>query len=351
MRFITLTLTLWTVVGLLQAGEPVKTISPLAKPADGKPYSPKISPASGEGVAAIKRVKVPEGMEMRLWAAEPLLANPVAFTFDNKGRCFVAETYRLHAGVTDIRNHMDWLDADLACRTVADRDRMYQDKLKEKADESGVHHDRVKLVVDSDGDGIADKAEVFADGFKNRVDGIGSGVLARNGKVFYTCIPDLWQLDDTGGLAPATGRRKLSSGYGVQVGFLGNCSPVTTTPMVVIRHGGCIWWKGAILGGVLVGNFWKSRWRAAHGTWRACGNREMQISRLIFCHHWRMWERGHLVWRRIRERGLMRAITAPFYSAIFVAGRVEAASMRFGTKEMGLGMPLTSGNSSCRLCW
>ena len=222
MRFTTLTLTLWTVVGLLQAGEPVKTVSHMAKPADGKPYSPKISPASGEGVAAIKRVKVPEGMEMRLWAAEPLLANPVAFTFDNKGRCFVAETYRLHAGVTDIRNHMDWLDADLACRTVADRDRMYQDKLKEKADEYGFHHDRVKLVVDSDGDGIADKAEVFADGFKNRVDGIGSGVLARNGKVFYTCIPDLWQLDDTGGLAPATGRRKLSSGYGVHVGFLGH---------------------------------------------------------------------------------------------------------------------------------
>jgi hypothetical protein len=72
MRFTTLTLILWTVVGLLQAGEPVKTVSPVAKPADGKPYSPKISPASGEGVAAIKRVKVPEGMEMRLWAAEPL---------------------------------------------------------------------------------------------------------------------------------------------------------------------------------------------------------------------------------------------------------------------------------------
>ncbi|MFM8931365.1 MAG: HEAT repeat domain-containing protein [Gemmataceae bacterium] len=54
------------------------------------------------------------------------------------------------------------------------------------------------------------------------MDGIGSGVLARNGKVFYTCIPDLWQLDDTGALAPASGRRKLSSGYGVHVGFLGH---------------------------------------------------------------------------------------------------------------------------------
>ena len=222
MRPIAYCLALWTCVALVHAGEPVKPADNQPKPVAGQPYRPKVAGASDEGVNAIKRVKIAEGFAMRQWAAEPLLANPVAFTFDNKGRCFVAETFRLHAGVTDIRNHMDWLDADLACRTVEDRDRMYKDKLKDKADEYGIHHDRVKLVVDSDGDGTADKAEVFADGFKNRVDGIGSGVLARNGKVFYTCIPDLWQLDDTGSLTPASGRRKLSSGYGVHVGFLGH---------------------------------------------------------------------------------------------------------------------------------
>jgi len=222
MRFVAYCLSLWTCAALAHAGEPVKGADNQPKPAPGQPYRPKVAAASDEGVNAIKRVKIADGFVMRQWAAEPLLANPVAFTFDNKGRCFVAETFRLHAGVTDIRNHMDWLDADLACRTVEDRDRMYKDKLKDKADEYGIHHDRVKLVVDSDGDGVADKAEVFADGFKNRVDGIGSGVLARNGKVFYTCIPDLWQLDDTGALAPASGRRKLSSGYGVHVGFLGH---------------------------------------------------------------------------------------------------------------------------------
>ena len=207
---------------MAQGGEPFQPSADQPKPASGQPYRPKVAPASAEGVNAIKRVKLADGFAMRQWAAEPLLANPVAFTFDNRGRCFVAETFRLHAGVTDIRNHMDWLDADLACRTVEDRDRMYKDKLKDKAEEYGIHHDRVKLVVDSDGDGTADKAEVFADGFKNRVDGIGSGVLARKGKVFYTCIPDLWQLDDAGALAPASGRRKLSSGYGVHVGFLGH---------------------------------------------------------------------------------------------------------------------------------
>jgi hypothetical protein len=32
---------------------------------------------------------------------------PVAFCIDHQGRFYVAETYRLHTGVTDIRGHMN----------------------------------------------------------------------------------------------------------------------------------------------------------------------------------------------------------------------------------------------------
>ena len=39
------------------------------------------------------------GLKVDLWAAEPLLANPVAFNFDEHGRAYVCETFRLHAGV------------------------------------------------------------------------------------------------------------------------------------------------------------------------------------------------------------------------------------------------------------
>ena len=69
---------------------------------------------------------MPEGLKVELFAAEPLLANPVAFCFDEKGVAYVAETFRLHDGVTDTRGHMDWLDDDMACRTVADRVAMYK---------------------------------------------------------------------------------------------------------------------------------------------------------------------------------------------------------------------------------
>ena len=97
-----------------------------------EPYNPPIKPASDEGVRAIKRFHMPKGVEARLWAAEPFCANPVAFCFDEKGRCFLAETFRLHKGVTDNRKHMNWLDDDLASRTVEDRVALYHKYLKDK---------------------------------------------------------------------------------------------------------------------------------------------------------------------------------------------------------------------------
>ncbi|HEY6226942.1 MAG TPA: hypothetical protein VI282_07460, partial [Verrucomicrobiae bacterium] len=51
-------------------------------------------PASGEAEAAMKRYQIPPGFKIELFAAEPMLANPVAFSIDEKGRVFVAETYR-----------------------------------------------------------------------------------------------------------------------------------------------------------------------------------------------------------------------------------------------------------------
>src|SRR5947209_15867478 len=90
--------------------------------ASGQPKSePFVAPASKEGELAIKKFELPQGLKVDLWAAEPMLANPVAFNFDERGRAFVCETFRLGAGVDDIRGLMDWLDEELASRTVDDR--------------------------------------------------------------------------------------------------------------------------------------------------------------------------------------------------------------------------------------
>jgi quinoprotein glucose dehydrogenase len=185
-------------------------------------FEPKIAPASNEPRQAMSRVRVPKGLQIALFAAEPLLANPVAFCFDEKGRCFVAETFRIQHGVTDNRDHMSWLDDDLASRSVADRVALYRKHLKEQFSTYEIAHDRVRRIEDTDGDGVADKTTVFADGFHGAADGIGAGVLARQGNVYYTCIPNLWLLKDTKGFGTADFRQALSTGYGVHISFYGH---------------------------------------------------------------------------------------------------------------------------------
>ncbi|WP_165067346.1 PVC-type heme-binding CxxCH protein [Paludisphaera rhizosphaerae] len=172
---------------------------------------------------AQKALRVLPGFKVDLFAAEPNVANIVAFHADEKGRFYVVETFRHSDGVTDTRGHMNWLVDDLAARTVSDRVAMYRKffTLQEFADYR-VEHDRIRLVEDRDGDGKADHAEVFADGFNLPETGIGAGVLARKGDVYFTCIPDLWMLKDTNGDGKADVRKLLHNGYGVHVGFLGH---------------------------------------------------------------------------------------------------------------------------------
>jgi quinoprotein glucose dehydrogenase len=187
-----------------------------------KPYDPHVAPASDEGQRAIQRIRVPAGLKVELFAAEPLLANPVAFCVDHRNRFYVAETFRLGDGVTDIRGHMSWLDDDLACRTVADRLAMLKRRVRDNAASYGVHHDRVRLLEDTKGAGKADRSTVFADGFNGIEAGIGAGLLARGGEVWFTCIPGLWRLRDTKGTGKADERALLHDGFGVHVGYLGH---------------------------------------------------------------------------------------------------------------------------------
>jgi quinoprotein glucose dehydrogenase len=201
------------------------TVSSLAAAEYAPPRSspaPLVMPASNEGELALKRFRLPKGLKVELAAAEPLLANPVAFCTDERGRFYVVESFRLHNGVTDIRGHMNWLDDELAVKTVEERV-AYMTRFEGKriADYTNAS-DRLRLVWDSDGDGQADKATVFAEGFNGIPDGLAAGVLARQGDVYFSNIPNLWRLRDHNGDGVADVKKSLSSGYGVRVGFLGH---------------------------------------------------------------------------------------------------------------------------------
>ncbi|MBL8857637.1 MAG: HEAT repeat domain-containing protein [Planctomycetes bacterium] len=186
------------------------------------PYSPKIEPASDEPQLTMKGFQLPPGFDVDCFAAEPRLAHPVCFWIARNGDCYVAETFRHHAGVTDIRDHMDWLDDDVAARSVEDRVAMFKKHLGDQFPTFETEHERVRILRDTDGDGRADWDAVFADGFNSAATGIGAGLLERDGDVFYACIPDLWRLRDTDHDGVADRRDVLSTGWGIRVALLGH---------------------------------------------------------------------------------------------------------------------------------
>ncbi len=191
---------------------------------------------------AIRLVSLPKDVKINVWAAEPQLLNPVGFSIDERGRMYVAQTLRYKdGGVIDNRQRVSWLseefkkkaskerlanisnellDREIAARTVDDR----MAYIREFADvaELSKYSERVQMLEDRDGDGKAEISTVFADGWKDPLQGIASSVLARKGDIFLTNIPALWVLRDNNGDGRADTQKILSHGYGVRYAFTGH---------------------------------------------------------------------------------------------------------------------------------
>ncbi len=190
-----------------------------------EPEAPKIATASADAKNQIQSFQIPDDFQTSLFAAEPMLANPVAFTVDNQGRVWVCESYRQNRGVTDNRQHdQAWLERDISALSVQDRVEYHKQLLGNKISEYTRYDDQIRLLEDLNGDGSADKSIVYAKHFNEIADGTAAGILVRNGKVYLTCIPHLWQLEDTDGDQLADQRVSLHYGYGVRVAFRGHDS-------------------------------------------------------------------------------------------------------------------------------
>jgi len=149
---------------LAGADEPFPRFEPLA-PAD-----------------ASKWFRVQEGFRLDLLAAEPLVMDPVAAAYDEDGRLYVVE-------MTDYP-HVD-----------AEKDKPF-------ADNQDPPVGRVRLLVDDDGDGVFDRAEIFADKLSWP-----TGVAVWKGGVFVAATPDVWYLKDDDGDLKADERRRVLTGF------------------------------------------------------------------------------------------------------------------------------------------
>jgi quinoprotein glucose dehydrogenase len=197
------------------------SIHPLINPSPGLRFAePVMNKASDDGIKAIRRMSFPAGFEMKLWAAEPMLANPVAFNIDERGRIFVSETYRYRSSTLDIRDYRWMLEEDLATQSIDQRlSRLERNFGPGGVKELSIESEIVRLVEDTDGDGVADRSTVYADGFNEPLNGIAAGILARRGEVWFTNIPSIWKFS---GERRAETRTELSRGYGVRFSITGH---------------------------------------------------------------------------------------------------------------------------------
>ena len=174
---------------------------------------------------AIAGIRVPDGMRMEVFAAEPQVSSPVAICLDEKGRVYAAEEYRFNRGTPENRSQAFLLEDDLQIDSLEGRLAMYR-KFEDRFD-GGMEwftrvSDQVRLLEDRDGDGRADVSTIFAGGFNGTLDGLAAGVIARDGDVYLTNIPNLWLLRDTDGDGQADVRKPLHRGFGVNAGFFGH---------------------------------------------------------------------------------------------------------------------------------
>jgi len=126
---------------------------------------------------SMERTQVPADCELKLFAAEPDIAKPIAFAWDERGRCWVVETRDYPHGIS----------------------------------ENGEGQDSIKICEDTDGDGKSDKFTIFADKL-NLPTGI---VFARKG-IIVAAPPKFIYLEDTDGDDKADKRETIIDCWGIK---------------------------------------------------------------------------------------------------------------------------------------
>ncbi len=204
------------------------TLLPLASATPGvrpPPGAAEETPVDRPVFGVTPKIKPVSGLTAALFAKEPLVADPVAFCFDDRGRLYIAESLRQERGIEDNRSSKWWLLDDLQSQTVEDRLRMYEkwaDKREGGMKYYSKYEDRVRRIEDTDGDGRADRGTMFATPFNEPLDGTGAGIIAREGDVWYTNIPTLWRLRDRNDDGVAETKDRVWQGFGVRVALRGH---------------------------------------------------------------------------------------------------------------------------------
>lgn len=115
--------------------------------------------------ASLADLKVYNGLEVGLFASEPMFTNPTNISIDSRGRLWVCEAY-------NYRNRLN-----------------PKNPVKEEGD-------RIMILEDTDGDGVADDSKVFYQGTDVNA---ALGICVLGNKIFVSCSPNVFVFTDENG--------------------------------------------------------------------------------------------------------------------------------------------------------
>jgi putative membrane-bound dehydrogenase-like protein len=138
------------------------------------------------------QLEVHPEFDLTLVAAEPLINKPMNIDWDEKGRLWVVETPEYPNGLRQA-NVEAWKDSGSIKPGQYERKPL----------------DRVSILSDTNGDGVMDKKQVFAD----EIELATSSVFYKNG-VIVCAAPDVWFFEDMNGDDKADKRTKLYTNLG-----------------------------------------------------------------------------------------------------------------------------------------
>ena len=157
----------------------------------GQGYSPEL---------AASKMSLADGLAVQLVASEPLVRQPVAIEFDDRGRLWVIQ-------------YLQYPNPEGLKRTQVDRySRTLYDRVPEPPPKGPVGADRITILSDTDGDGVMDRGHDFVTGLN-----LTSGLAFGHDGVFVLNVPYLlFYPDRDRNDVPDSDPEVLLTGFGMQ---------------------------------------------------------------------------------------------------------------------------------------